>query len=103
MQYSTHLLIILVVPIQLQVSLYLEHDLSGYIPVAELALNFINTNSCVFLDYHISFTDVIDPQMTRSTSVAYVLTLCVVIVTCYGMLVYMQNHAMCYTLFAKSC
>ena len=50
--------------IQLQVSQTLEFDFSGYIPAVELALDFINSNSCVLPDYHISFTDIIDPQVS---------------------------------------
>ena len=51
--------------IQLQVSQSSEFDFSGYIPAVELALHFINSNSCVLPDYHISFTDVVDPQVSR--------------------------------------
>ena len=51
--------------IQLQVSQSSEFDFSGYIPAVELALHFINRNSCVLPDYHISFTDVVDPQVSR--------------------------------------
>ena len=51
--------------IQLQVSQSSEFDFSGYIPAVELALHFINSNSCVIPDYHISFTDVVDPQVSR--------------------------------------
>ena len=65
--------------IQLQVSLSLEHDLSGYIAAVELALHFINSNSCVLPQYHISFTDVIDPQVSRNTSVDYILTVSVIV------------------------
>ncbi len=50
--------------IQLQVSQTLEFDFSGYIPAVELALQFINSNSCVLPDYHIGFTDIIDPQVS---------------------------------------
>ena len=82
--------------IQLQVSQSSEHDFSGYIPAVELALQLINTNSCVLPDYHVSFTDIIDPQVSRSTYSSGLYTDCVytvAIVTCHGMLVYMQNHA----------
>ena len=51
--------------IQLQVSQSSEFDFSGYIPAVELALQFTNTNSCVLPDYHIGFTDVVDPQVSR--------------------------------------
>ena len=53
--------------IQLQVSQSSEFDFSGYIPAVELALHFINSNSCVLPDYHINvnFTDIIDPQVSR--------------------------------------
>ena len=51
--------------IQLQVSQSSDNDYSGYIPAVELALSFINNNSCVLPDYHISFTDIIDPQVSR--------------------------------------
>ena len=51
--------------IQLQVSQSLEFDYSGYIPAVELALDFINKNSCVLPDYHVSFTDIIDPQVSK--------------------------------------
>ena len=51
--------------IQLQVSQSSEFDLSGYIPAVEVALSLINTNSCVLPEYHISFTDIIDPQVSR--------------------------------------
>ena len=50
--------------IQLQVSQSSEFDFSGYISAVELALQFINTNSCVLPDYHISFTDIVDPQVS---------------------------------------
>ncbi len=50
--------------IQLQVSQSSEFDFSGYIPAVELALHYINSNSCVLPDYHISFTDVVDPQVS---------------------------------------
>ena len=50
--------------IQLQVSQSLEFDFSGYIPAMEIALSVINTNSCVLPDYHISFTDIVDPQVS---------------------------------------
>ena len=50
--------------IQLQVSQSLEFDFSGYIPAVELALDFINTNSCVLPDYHVNFSDIIDPQVS---------------------------------------
>ena len=50
--------------IQLQVSQSSGDDFSGYIPAVELALRFINTNSCVLPDYHISFTDIVDPQVS---------------------------------------
>ena len=52
--------------IQLQVSQSSEFDFSGYIPAVELALHFINRNSCVLPDYHISFTDIIDPEVSRN-------------------------------------
>ena len=53
--------------IQLQVSQSSEFDFSGYIPAVELALDFINSNSCVLPDYHINvnFTDIIDPEVSR--------------------------------------
>ena len=51
--------------IQLQVSQSLEFDYSGYIPAVELALQFINSNSCVLPDYYVSFTDIIDPQVSK--------------------------------------
>ena len=51
--------------IQLQVSQSSEFDFSGYIPAVEVALSFINTNSCVLPDYHISFTDIVDPQVSK--------------------------------------
>ena len=51
--------------IQLQVSQSSEFDFSGYIPAVEVALSYINTNSCVLPDYHVSFTDVVDPQVSR--------------------------------------
>ena len=51
--------------IQLQVSQSSEFDFSGYIAVVEVALHFINTNSCILPDYHVSFTDIIDPQVSR--------------------------------------
>ena len=50
--------------IQLQVSQSSGDDFSGYIPAVELALDFINNNSCVLPDYHISFTDIVDPQVS---------------------------------------
>ena len=50
--------------IQLQVSQSSEFDFSGYIPAVELALDFINTNSCVLPDYHVNFSDIIDPQVS---------------------------------------
>ena len=49
--------------IQLQVSQCPEDDFFGYIPAVSVALSFINTNSCVLLNYHISFTDIVDPQV----------------------------------------
>ena len=52
--------------IQLQVSQSSEFDFSGYIPAVEVALSFINTNSCVLPNYHISFTDIVDPQVSRN-------------------------------------
>ena len=51
--------------IQLQVSQSSEFDFSGYIPAVEVTLSYINTNSCVLPDYHVSFTDVVDPQVSR--------------------------------------
>ncbi len=65
--------------IQLQVSQSSEFDFSGYIPAVEVALHFINTNSCVLPDYHISFTDVVDPQVSRNHFyiLAVYLTLCI--------------------------
>ena len=51
--------------IQLQVSQSSKFDFSGYIPAVELALHFINSNSCVLPDYHISFTDVVDPEASE--------------------------------------
>ena len=51
--------------IQLQVSQSPEFDLSGYIPAVEAALGLINTNSCVLPDYHISFNDIVDSQVSR--------------------------------------
>ena len=51
--------------IQLLVSQSSKFDLSGYIPAVEVALDLINTNSCVLPQYHISFTDVIDPQVSQ--------------------------------------
>ena len=51
--------------IQLQVSQSSDFDFSGYIAAVELALHFINTNSCVLPEYHISYTDIIDPQVSR--------------------------------------
>ena len=52
--------------IQLQVSQSTD-DFSGYIPAVELALHFINTNSCVLPKYHINvnFSDIIDPKVSR--------------------------------------
>ena len=55
--------------IQLQVSQSSEFDLSGYIPAVEVALDLINRNSCVLPDYHISFTDIVNPQVSRRASV----------------------------------
>ena len=52
--------------IQLQVSQSSDAS-SGYIPAVEVALDLVNTNSCVLSDYHVSFTDVVDPQVRRST------------------------------------
>ena len=54
--------------IQLQVSQSSEFDFSGYIPAVEVALRFINTNSCVLPDYHISSTDIVDPRVSKGTS-----------------------------------
>ena len=53
--------------IQLQVSQSSEFDFSGYIPAVELALHFINSNSCVLPDYHINvnYSDIVDPKVTR--------------------------------------
>ena len=65
--------------IQLQVSQSSEFDFSGYIPAVELALSFINNSSCVLPDYHVSFTDVVDPQVSRKhviNAVSTCLTFC---------------------------
>ena len=51
--------------IQLQVSQSSGDDYSGYIPAVELALQFINTNSCVLRDYYVNFSDIIDPKVSR--------------------------------------
>ena len=51
--------------IQMQLSQTLEFDFSGYILAVELALRFINRNSCGLPDYHVSFTDIIDPQVSK--------------------------------------
>ena len=51
--------------IQLQVSQSSKFDFSGYIPAVELALHFVNSNSCVLPDYHISFTDIVDPETSE--------------------------------------
>ena len=51
--------------IQLQVSQSSDDEFTGYIPAVEVALSLINNNSCVLPDYHISFTDIIDPQVSR--------------------------------------
>ena len=50
--------------IQLQVSQASEDQFRGYIPAVEVALSLINTNSCVLPNYHISFTDIIDPLVS---------------------------------------
>ena len=50
--------------IQLQVSQSSEDQFRGYIPAVEVALSLINTNSCVLPNYHISFTDIIDPLVS---------------------------------------
>ena len=50
--------------IQLHVSQSSEFDFSGYIPAVEVALRYINNNSCLLPEYHISFTDIIDPQVS---------------------------------------
>ena len=53
--------------IQLQVSQSSDFDFSGYIPAVELALSYINTNSCVLSDYHINvnYSDIVDPKVSR--------------------------------------
>ena len=51
--------------IQLQVSQSSGDDFSGYIPAVELALHFINSNSCVLPDYYVNFSDIIDPEVSR--------------------------------------
>ena len=63
--------------VQLQVSQSSEFDFSGYIPAVEVALDLINNNSSLLCDYHISFTDVVDPQVRRKQfSVCTDLTYC---------------------------
>ena len=53
--------------IQLQVSQSSDFDFSSYIAAAELALHFINSNSCVLPDYHINvnYSDIVDPKVSR--------------------------------------
>ena len=51
--------------IQLQVSQSQNFDSSGYIAAVKLALDYINSNSCVLPEYHISFTDIVDPKVSR--------------------------------------
>ena len=53
--------------IQLQVSQSPDFDFSGYIAAVELALRYINRNSCVLPDYHINvnYSDIVDPNVSR--------------------------------------
>ena len=51
--------------IQLQVSQSPDFDSSGYIAAVDLALDFINTNSCVLPEYHISYTGIVNPMVSR--------------------------------------
>ena len=53
--------------IQLQVSQSPDFDFSGYIAAVELALRYINRNSCVLPDYHINvnYSDIVDPNVSK--------------------------------------
>ena len=66
--------------IQLQVSQSSDFDFSGYIAAVELALHFINSNSCVLPEYHINvnYSDIVDPQVSRQhiNSQSVYLTFC---------------------------
>ena len=53
--------------IQLQVSQSPDFDFSGYIAAVDLALSYINRNSCVLPEYHINvnYSDIVDPNVSR--------------------------------------
>ena len=51
--------------IQLQVSQSPDFDSYGYIAAVDLALQFINNNSCILPEYHISYTGIVNPMVSR--------------------------------------
>ena len=49
---------------QLHVSQSDVLDISGYIPAVDVALRLINSNETILPEYHLMYTEIIDPQVS---------------------------------------
>ena len=49
---------------QLHVSQSDVLDFSGYIPAVDVALRLINSNETILPEYHLMYTEIIDPQVS---------------------------------------